>query len=108
MHMRIRKRRSELFCEVIVFNRIKVNTVLRKKKRREMDRIFDKHTLEKMNTDPKYGRNWIRNLNNMNSQEDIKIYATGNASIGTGKEYIALPANKKLTQEERIRYNITN
>ena len=44
----------------------------------------------------------------MNSQEDIKIYATGNASIGTGKEYIALPANKKLTQEERIRYNITN
>ena len=73
-----------------------------------MDRTFDKSTLEKMNTDPKYGRNWIKNLDNMNAQEDIKIYATGNASIHNGREYIALPANKKLTPEERIRYNITN
>lgn len=73
-----------------------------------MDRTFDKSTLEKMNMDPKFGSNWIKNLDSVNSTEDIKLYATRNASIRTGREYIALPANKKLTQEERIIYNIIN
>lgn len=67
---------------------------------------FSKSQLEKMNTDPKYGSNWIQNLNNINNNQFIKLYATGQSSISTGRVYIALPANMKLTDQDIVKYNI--
>lgn len=71
-----------------------------------MDNIFSKSQLEKMNTDPKYGSNWIQNLNNVNDNQGVKLYATGQSSISTGRVYIALPANIKLTDQDILKYNI--
>lgn len=70
------------------------------------DRIFSKSTLERMNYDRSYGNNWIQNLNNIDSNKDVKIYATGNSTISTGRIYIALPADKVLSREDYIKYNI--
>jgi len=71
-----------------------------------MDNTFSKSQLEKMNTDPKYGSNWIQNLNNINNNQGVKLYATGQSSISTGRVYIALPANIKLTDQDILKYNI--
>jgi len=71
------------------------------------ERIFSKSTLEKMNYDRNYGSGWIKNLNNIKTDEvSIKLYATGESSISTGRIYIALPANKQLTQSDKQKYNI--
>jgi len=70
------------------------------------DKIFSKSTLERMNYDRSYGNNWIQNLNNIYSNKDVKIYATGNSSISSGRIYIALPADKILSREDYIKYNI--
>ena len=70
------------------------------------DRTFSKSTLERMNYDRSYGNNWIQNLNNIDSNKDVKIYATGNSSISSGRIYIALPADKVLSREDYIKYNI--
>jgi hypothetical protein len=59
-----------------------------------------------MNYDRSYGNNWIQNLNNIYSNKDVKIYATGNSSISSGRIYIALPADKILSREDYIKYNI--
>jgi len=69
-------------------------------------KIFSKSKLENMNIDPKYGSGWIKNLNNINNNENVKIYATNDSSISTGRKYVALPANKILTNELRIKYGI--
>ena len=69
-------------------------------------RTFSKSTLERMNYDRSYGNNWIQNLNNIDSNKDVKIYATGNSTISTGRIYIALPADKVLSREDYIKYNI--
>jgi hypothetical protein len=72
------------------------------------ERTFSKSTLEKMNYDHNYGSGWIKNLENIKTDEsNIKLYATGDSSISTGRIYIALSANKKLTQLDKQKYNIT-
>lgn len=70
------------------------------------NKTFSKSQLEKMNTDPKYGSNWIQNFSNINNNQSIKLYATGQSSISTGRVYIALPANMKLTDQDIVKYNI--
>ena len=67
---------------------------------------FSKSQLERMNFDRKYGSNWIKNINNINNNQDVKLYATGQSSISTGRVYIALPANMKLTDQDILKYNI--
>jgi hypothetical protein len=69
-------------------------------------RTFYKSHLETLNIDRKYGSNWIQNLNNVNNNQDVKLYATGQSSISTGRVYIALPANMKLTDQDILKYNI--
>jgi hypothetical protein len=72
-------------------------------------RIYSKNTLETMNLDKKYGYSpWITNLNNINSKDDVVMYPTGDYTLSSGRIYIALPANKKLTQLEKEKYNIIN
>ena len=67
---------------------------------------FSKSQLEKMNFDRKYGSNWIQNLNNINNNQGVKLYATGQSNISTGRVYIALPANMKLSDQDILKYNI--
>ena len=52
----------------------------------------------------KYGGNWISNLENVN--KSVKLWATGNATISSGRVYIAFPADKILTPQEKLKYNI--
>ena len=68
--------------------------------------IFSKSKLQSMNYNSKYGSNWITNLNNINNNQGVKIYATGDYELSSGRVYIALPANKVLTYTEKKKYNI--
>jgi len=69
---------------------------------------YTKTQLLQMNSDPKYGINWITNLENIKNTEKVKLYPTGNCSISAGKIYVALPSNKILTQNDISKYNIWN
>ncbi len=64
-----------------------------------------KARLLEMNSDRTLGFNWIKNIDNIKDDELAKIYATGDAGW-SGRMYIAFPANKVLTSDEIIRYNI--
>ena len=43
---------------------------------------------------------------NANKNDEFILYATGNASITSGREYISLPANKVISQQDKIKYNL--
>ena len=43
---------------------------------------------------------------NANKNDKFCLYPTGNASLGSGREYISLPANKILTHQDKIKYNL--
>jgi len=69
--------------------------------------MFTKSKLISMNNDRQYASfPWIKNIDNANDNKLYKIYATNNASISTGREYISLPADKVLTAEDYRKYNI--
>lgn len=70
--------------------------------------MFTKSKLISMNYDRQYASSsWIKNIdNNADNNKLFKIYATNNASISTGREYISLPADKVLTEEDYKKYNI--
>jgi hypothetical protein len=68
-----------------------------------------------MNYDKKYFSSpWIKNADYLNSNnldkldnnKLYKLYATKNASLSSGREYIALPADKILTNQDISKYNI--
>lgn len=67
-----------------------------------MDRTYNKNEISYMNT--KYG-GWIRVPEKENNKDSYILYATGDATIGSGRIYVALP-NKPLTYEDKIKYNI--
>jgi hypothetical protein len=66
---------------------------------------FSKSTLQRMNFDSKYGSQWITNIHTLKNSQEYKIYATGDCDL-QGRKYIALPANQKLTQGDKIKLNI--
>jgi len=49
-------------------------------------------------------RGWIQNLENV--QGKVILYATGECTIGSGRIYVALPANQPLTEEVKKKHNI--
>ena len=71
-------------------------------------RTFSNIQLQVMNYDQKYGCNWIIYDTNIhiNKHKDYKLYATGDYNMSSGRIYIALPANKALTNSDKIKYNI--
>ncbi len=70
---------------------------------------YNINELHKMNYNSKYGSNWITiDKNISNSSNEFKLYPTGYATISTGRTYIALPVNTKLTETDKIKYNIIN
>ena len=50
--------------------------------------------------------NWILNIGNIQDNEHAKIYPTGNASLSSGRFYVALPATTILTPAIIKQYNI--
>lgn len=64
---------------------------------------YTKARLIEMNMDPTLGRNWIINID---ENESAKLYPTGNASLGGGRIYLALPASLQITKEIEQRYNL--
>jgi hypothetical protein len=72
--------------------------------------MFSLQQLNSMNYNKNYSSSsWIKNINEINNNQNnnpFKLYATNNCTISSGREYIALPANKKLTENDYIKYNI--
>lgn len=70
--------------------------------------MFTKRQLSNMNSNIKYSSGgWIKNIdNNMDDNKLFKLYATNNASISSGREYIALPSDNILTTSDYLKYNI--
>ena len=74
----------------------------------------DKFTVDKFTVDHayaeqlnyKYGGNWITNLGSIDKKASVKLWATGNATISSGRTYMAFPADKILTHQEKLTYNI--
>ena len=69
-------------------------------------RTYSKNDLLSMNVDSRYGSHWIRNLANINHSQELRLYPTGDANVSSGRKYIALPANKVLTADEKRAHNI--
>ena len=68
---------------------------------------MNKTEIHKLNYTSSCGSNWIIPDNNLtNSHNEFKLYPTGDATISAGRIYIALPANKKLTNSDKQKYNI--
>ena len=67
--------------------------------------MYSQSQLLSMNQDTKYASSsWIKNVNNLDSSKSYTLYATNNASVSTGRQYIALPTNHKLTNSDYITY----
>ena len=74
--------------------------------------MFTKSQLKNMNYDMRFSSSpWItiiENKNTDNSNYDLyKLYPTNNNSISTGREYVALPADKILSFSDCSKYNIS-
>jgi len=72
--------------------------------------MFSLEQLEKMNNNNKFSsRPWIKNLDNINKFNNnklYKLYATNNAFISSGREYIAIPIDIILSEKDYLKYNI--
>jgi len=70
--------------------------------------MFTKRQLINMNYDKKYSSfGWIKNIeNNNDDNKSYKLYATNEASLSSGRKYIALPSDKILTANDYLKYNI--
>lgn len=72
--------------------------------------MFTKRELLNMNYNKKYSSSgFIKNIENNNCVDDnksFKLYATNKASLSSGREYIALPSDKILTNSDYLKYNI--
>ena len=69
--------------------------------------MFSRSQILNMDRDTKYSSSsWIKNKETLDEKPLYKLYATNKASISSGREYIALPANKILTREDYQKYDI--
>jgi hypothetical protein len=69
--------------------------------------MFSKGQLLNMNNDKKYSSSgWIKNINDIDDKKLFNLYATKNASLSSGRQYIALPSNMILTANDYLKYNI--
>ena len=68
-----------------------------------MEQTYNVAELQYMNT--KYG-GYIRMGEKDPYQKDYLLYATGDSTISSGRIYVALPKNKVLTYEDKLKYNI--
>ena len=73
--------------------------------------MYNKTQLKNMNYDMKFSSSpWITIIENKNTDNNNDLYClypTNNNSISTGREYIALPADKILSPSDFSKYNIS-
>ena len=68
--------------------------------------MYTKSKLSNMNSDNRYSSfGWIKNMNDLDDKKLYTLYATNNNSL-RGRDYIALPYDKKLTDNDYCKYNI--
>ena len=69
--------------------------------------MYTTSKLISMNYDRKYSSvGWIKNINNLDDNKIYSLYATKDSSLGSGRKYIALPADKILNDDDYFKYNI--
>lgn len=69
--------------------------------------MYTTSKLISMNYDRKYSSGgWIKNINNLDDNKIYSLYATKDSSLGSGRKYIALPADKILNNDDYFKYNI--
>ena len=64
---------------------------------------FNKAELSQLNT--KYGGGWINNVYSLPDKKSFHLYPTGYCTL-QGREYVAVPSDKKLTEEDKRKLNI--
>ena len=72
--------------------------------------MFTKSQLNNMNYDMRFSSSpWITIIENkkIDNNNLYCLYPTNNNSISTGREYIALPADKILSSSDFSKYNIS-
>lgn len=67
--------------------------------------VYTKSQLVQMNQS-EMGHNWIRNIDKIGENEPAKLYMTGDASMMSGRIFIALPASLEITPQVELRYNL--
>lgn len=73
-----------------------------------MSNTYYLYQLDRMNNDYEtYGSRWISNIHTLNENSNTKyrLYALGDCNL-SGRKYIALPANQKLSNHDIEKYNI--
>jgi hypothetical protein len=65
-----------------------------------------KATLLQMNADPKLGLNWILNIEHIKDTEEANLHASWDASLHSGRFYVALPVGYVITAADRTKYNL--
>jgi len=70
-------------------------------------RVYSKQKLEYMNYDSKYGGPWITFANDVSKTNEYKLYATNQfCNLTSGREYIAIRADKVITKDDIIKYDL--
>ena len=70
---------------------------------------YSTNELHRMNYNSKYGSNWIikdDKLTNQNQKNEFKLYATGDATISSGRIFIALPSDTIIDAKIKQKYNL--
>jgi hypothetical protein len=65
---------------------------------------YTQSSLQNLNI--QYGPGWITNIRSTSYKEKYTLYPTGNYSVDTGRDYVAIPTNKILTPEDKRKLNI--
>jgi hypothetical protein len=65
---------------------------------------YTKRELENLNV--KYGSGWITNIQSTTDKQSYILYPTGYCTIDHGRDYVAIPTNTTLTQEDKRKLNI--
>ena len=67
--------------------------------------IYSKEDLLLLNKKPGLGCNWIKDIHNLDDNIKYVLYPTGDAGL-SGRLYMPLPINTKLTTEIKDKHNL--
>ena len=67
---------------------------------------YSNNDIHSMNYDYKCGTNWIKKDSTLPNSNNYKLYPTGDATISSGRIYIALPSNTIIDEKIKQKYNI--
>lgn len=70
-----------------------------------MSNTFNQYKINEMNKTELWNGSIIEPVNT-NKDCKYKLYSTGDATISKGRIYVSLPANLKITNEIKKKYNI--